>query len=108
MAICRPASHICILEVLVVEHLEATVRHKSLWHSDSFRSLVVLYYGSHNTRQSQSRTIQSVTEFRLLCFLIAIATLQTVCLIAFEVTYRRNLKPFLLCRAPYLKVIAYR
>ena len=32
--------------------------------------------------------------------------MQTICLIALEVRYGRNLKPTLLCGAPYLEVVA--
>ena len=42
-----------LLEILVVDHVEAAVGHKHLRHANAFRCLVVLQDGGHDAGQSE-------------------------------------------------------
>ena len=96
------------LKRLVVDHVEAAIRHQTFWHTDAFRSLVVFEDGSQDTWQSQCRTVQGVAEFGLLVLSTAVAAFQTVGLIGVEVRYGANLQPAFLCLAVYLEVVRHR
>lgn len=80
----EPKASMC-LEVFVVEKLEAAVGNENLRHADAFGRLVVLYDGSHDTGQSQGRTIERMAELYLLVIGMAVAAVQAIGLIALEV-----------------------
>lgn len=76
-----------LIKILVVEHLEAAVRHEYARHFDSVGSLIVFYNRCHDSWQGQCRAIQCVAQFYLLVVGSAIAAVQTISLITFEVGY---------------------
>ena len=79
---------------------------QGFWDADAFGALVVFEQGSHDARQGQSRTIESVAEGGLLVVLAAIAALEAVGLVGVEIAYAGNLKPAALGFAVDLEVVA--
>ena len=68
----------------LVDDVEASVRHECLRNADAFRGLVVLEQRSHDARQGESGAVERVAERHLLVG-VAVAAVQTVGLVAFEV-----------------------
>ena len=76
-----------LIEIFIIKHLESAVRNQYLRHADTLWCLVVLQDGCNDTWQGESRTVQGVSKFNLLVLCMAIAAVETVCLIALEVRY---------------------
>ena len=74
------------LIVLVIKHLEATVRNEHLRYADTLRCLVVLKNRGNDTRQSECGAVERMAELDLLAVSTAETAVQTVSLIALEVT----------------------
>ena len=75
-----------VLVHLVIEHFKATVRHENLRHADAFWCLVVLKNRSHDARQCKSRAVERVAKFYLLVVRTTEAAVQTISLVALEIT----------------------
>ena len=74
-----------LLEVVVVDVLEAAIGHKSLRHLDALWCLVVLHDGSDNAWQCECRAIERVAEFGFLIGFPAISAFESVGLITLKI-----------------------
>ena len=90
----------------LVDDVATHVRNEGGRHLDAILRLVVLQEGGHDTWQCESRTVQRVTELRLLGVLTTITALQTVGLIGVEIRYGRNLEPTTLSFGLNLEIVA--
>lgn len=97
-----------LFKVFVVKHLKSAVGYKYLRYADSLRCLVILHDRGDDTRQGKGRAVQRMAQLYLLVVGMAIAAMQPVGLVAFEVGYRRYLEPSALCSTPCLEIITDR
>ena len=73
------------VEIIVIKHLEAAIRHETLGNAYAFWCLVVLDNGSDYARQRKSRPVERMAQFGFLGLAVTVTAFQTVCLIALEV-----------------------
>lgn len=86
-----------------VDNRESGVFTEAFGNYNAFGCLIVLKQRSHYARKGESRTIERMTEMGFLV-IASVTTFETVSLISFEIGYRRNLEPALLCCRVHLKV----